>query len=223
MSWLRSWKLCAVRRLELDGIPGWEKRRLRRAAWLLPPGNAFLRGIDAGCRMLGREWIEHECRVFRTTHPCLPPPRIIGDRLWLPHLGGTELRSLPAARLSQAALAAFAELGRFHRLGDDFFHGDPHAGNFLHDEESGSCRLIDFETTVPAEIEPADARARDFMLLALDLWRHLGITRGELRPWREAHGMAERDCAIDRLLHRPGFRLRCYWRWLGYRWTGYSG
>lgn len=218
MSWLRSWKLCSVQPKSLDGIPGWEKRRLRRAAWLIPPGNAFLRAMGAGCRMVGADWLEHERRTFQLAHPGLPAPRIIGSgRLWLPHVPGVEVRKLPEVAMRRAAKFAFAELGRFHRLHERSLHGDPHAGNFLFHEEEDGCRLIDFETDVPSSMDSAQGRARDFMILALDLWRHGAGSIANLAEWRDAHGMGESDCVVEELIRGPGVGLRTYWRWLGYR------
>jgi hypothetical protein len=221
MSWLRSWKLCAVRPRSLDGITGWEKRRLRRAAWLIPPGNAFLHAMGAGCRMVGADWCEHERRVFEQTHPSMPAPRVIGAGvLWLPHLPGVEMRGLAVEEMRRAAVFAFAELGRFHRLSARSLHGDPHAANFLFDAEDDGCRIIDFETVVPDSMDAAQGRARDFMILALDLWRQGAGSMADLVKWGEAHGMEELDCPVEELIRRPGIGLSTYWRWLGYQVPG---
>ena len=218
MSWLRSWKLCSVRPMALDGVSGWEKRRLRRAAWLIPPGNAFMDLLGAGCRMVGGGWLDHERRVFQFTHSDLPVPRVIAPgRLWLPHVSGVEVRTLPGDEMRRVAKFAFVELGRFHRLSDRSLHGDPHAGNFLFDANADSCRIIDFETGVPDSMDSAQGRARDFMILALDLWRHGAGSMSELAAWREAHGMKESDCPVEGVMRRPGIGLSMYWRWLGYQ------
>jgi len=174
--------------------------------------------------MLGAGWLDYERSVFRLTHPDLPLPRVPGPgALWLPHVSGVEVRTLPGDEMRRAAISAFAELGRFHRLGERSLHGDPHAGNFLFDAAEDRCRLIDFETDVPVSMSPAQGRARDFMILALDLWRQGAGSRADLTVWREAHGMNEDDCKVDDLIHRPGLALEIYWRWLGYRMPARDG
>jgi len=212
--WLRSWKLCEVSRATIDGVAGWNKHRLKRAAFLIPPGNVFLQATDAGCRMLGSEWAEHEIAVFRRTHDDVAPARRIDETtIWLPHLPGVELREMPEDR---AILQAFEELGRFHRLGAKSVHGDPHAGNFLYDREGGRCRIIDFETALPGGMEAAQGRACDFAILALDLSKLGHGTSDAFATWRKAYGESEEFCPIDRLFRSPGLRLRQYWQWLGY-------
>ncbi len=210
--WLRAWKLCQVSPLALDGVAGWKKHRLRRAAFLIPAGNVFLTAIDSGCRMLGAGWATTEVTVFRLAHEDVAEARCIDEStIWLPHLPGAELRELPDER---AILSAFAELGRFHRLGA--IHGDPHAGNFLNDGETGRSRIIDFETTLPSGMAAAQGRARDFAILALDLWKLGHGSPADCGSWREAYGENEEFCPVERLFRKPGFRLRKYWQWLGY-------
>ncbi|RYD46421.1 MAG: hypothetical protein EOP85_07450 [Verrucomicrobiaceae bacterium] len=211
--WLRSWKLCEVAPQTLDGVAGWRKQRLVRAAFLIPPGNIFLRALQSGCRMLGTGWAENEVRVFRQTHDDVPPALCLGAKtIWLPHLPGSEVRkSTDAAAFS----SAFSELGRFHRLG--LVHGDPHAGNFLYDAGSRRCRIIDFETTPPPGMDMPQARARDFAILALDLWKHGKGSADDFTLWREAYGSDEGFCPVARLFCAPGFPLRQYWKWLGYK------
>ena len=212
--WLRSWKLCDVSQATVDGVAGWKKRRLKRAAFLIPPGNFFLGAIDSGCRMLGSGWADHEVAVFRRTHDDVARPRRIDETtIWLPHLPGVELREMPEER---PILQAFEELGRFHRLGARSVHGDPHAGNFLYDREGDRCRIIDFETALPSGMEAAQGRARDFAILALELPRLGNGATDRYAAWREAYGECGEYCPIDRLFQSPGFRLRQYWQWLGY-------
>lgn len=210
--WLRSWKICEVCPHILDGVAGWKKRRLRRAGLLIPPGNIFLSAIHSGCRMHGADWADQEVAVFKKAHDDVAAARRIDNRtIWLPHLPGVELRKVRAVTASSAA--AFTELGRFHHLGE--IHGDPHAGNFLYDGESGRCRIIDFETASRG-MNPAQGRARDFAILALDLWKHEQGFSGDFLSWREAYGGDEKFCPIGRLFRNPGLRLRQYWKWLGY-------
>jgi hypothetical protein len=213
--WLRSWKLCKVTPEVIDGVPGWRKRRLGHATLLIPPGNIFLHGIDSGCRMFGAGWAAQEVAVFRRTHDDVAAPRWLDRRtIWLPHLAGAELRQDSSP---EADLLAFAELGRFHRLHDRSVHGDPHAGNFLYDRESGRCRIIDFETTIPIQMTPEQGRARDFAILALDLWKRGTVEATNLSAWQDAYGNDEDFCPVGTLLRHPGFLLKGYWRLLGYR------
>lgn len=207
--WLRDWKLCETRPLALDGVPGWQKRRLARAAWLIPPGNLGLDALHSGCRVLGRDWADTEIAVFQRTHPDSPTPRRLDRRtIWLPHLPGVELRSAPNA---PAILAAFAELARFHQLGERSLHGDPHAGNFLH--HADRCRIIDFETTAPRSMPAPQARARDFAILALDCAK---LTGHPWQTWHQTYGETESFSSIESLFRAPGLSLRRYWKWLGY-------
>lgn len=212
--WLRSWKLCEVFPLEIEGIAGWQKHRLKRAGFLISPGNIVLAMMDSGCRMIGRRWAVEEVKLFNLTHPEAEPARVLGrSTVWLPHLPGVELRKLPS---QAAALSAFYELGRFHRLEGEPIHGDPHAGNLLYHAEERRCRLIDFETTVPGNMPSSDGRARDFAILSLDLWRMGCGDPRDFIAWREAYGGNEEFCPIKNLLNHPSFLLRCYWRCLGY-------
>ena len=213
--WLRSWKLCEVCPEAHEGVAGWRKHRLKRAALVIPPGNLFMDAMNSGCQMLGSGWAEAEVSVFRRTHQDFTLPRILGrETIWLPHLPGLELRQTP---LPDAILAAFHELGRFHRLAERSIHGDPHAGNFLHDATSGRCRIIDFETTLPNKMESSQGRARDFAILALDLWQRRAGTPDDFKSWRDAYGNDRDFCPVGRLFRSPGCFLRCYWRLLGYR------
>lgn len=213
--WLRSWKLCEVRPETRDGVAGWRKRRLNHAALLIPPGNVFMNATDSGCLMLGTGWAEYEVSVFRLTHPDFAAPRMMDRKsIWLPHLPGLELKLRPSP---DANASAFQELGRFHRLADRSIHGDPHAGNFLHDAESGRSRIIDFETTLPVAMESPQGRARDFAILALDLWQRRAGTPADFKSWRDAYGNDESYCPVGRLFRNPGRLLRCYWQLLGYR------
>ena len=212
--WLRSWKLCEVTPEVIGGVAGWRKHRLKHASLLISPGNVFLKVIDSGCRMLGAGWAEHEVTVFRRAHEDVAPPRCLDrNTIWLPHLPGSELRESPE---DEAILSAFAELGRFHRLDERSIHGDPHAGNFLFDRENSRCRIIDFETTLPNQMESTQGRARDFAILALDLWQRGRGSADDFSSWRGAYGEDEEFCPIGRLFRDPGFLLRSYWRLLGY-------
>lgn len=212
--WLRSWKLCEVSPLEIAGIAGWRKHRLKRAGFLIPPGNIALAMMDSGCRMIGKGWAEQEVELFTRSHPGYTPATVL-DRssVWLPHLPGVELREVPS---HVSAHAAFSEMGRFHRLEGEPVHGDPHAGNLLYHTEEGSCRLIDFETTIPGGMPRAEGRARDFAILALDLWRLGCGDPGDLGSWRDAYGSDEDFCPVSNLFRHPSIPLRCYWRCLGY-------
>lgn len=213
-SWLRSWKFCEVSRMEVDGVPGWRKHRLKLAAILIPPGNGSLNFLRSGCEMVGRGWAEHEVSVFRRTHADVAEARVLDHTtIWLPHLPGQELRTVCNP---ESAKQAFTELGRFHRLHERSIHGDPHAGNFLHHRDEHLCRIIDFETTAPAAMNPAQGRARDFAILALDLWKHGCALTGEFNGWWDAYGGETDDCPIAELFLHPGYRLGIYWRLLGY-------
>jgi tRNA A-37 threonylcarbamoyl transferase component Bud32 len=217
--WLRSWKLCEISPHLLDGVAGWTKRRLRRADFLIPPGNVFLEAIHSGCRMAGAGWAQHEVGFFNKAHDEVAEARCLDSRtIWLPHLPGIELRQ---ALETTASSAAFAELGRFHRLGA--IHGDPHGGNFLYAAEDDRCRIIDFETTPPRGMNPAQSRARDFAILALDLWKHGHGSADDFRSWLQAYGGDDELCPVERLFRHPGFRLRQYWKWLGYLPPGKDG
>lgn len=212
--WLRSWKLCEVRPEMRDGVAGWRKRRLKRVALLIPPGNLFMGVMSSGCRMLGSGWAEHEVAVFRRSHQNFAAPGILDRQtIWLPQLPGRELRQTPS---NDAILAAFHELGRFHRLADRSIHGDPHAGNFLYDATSRRCRIIDFETTLPNRMEAPQGRARHFAILALDLWKRHARNLEDFKCWQDAYGNDENFCPVGCLFRNPGCLLRGYWRLLGY-------
>jgi hypothetical protein len=217
---LRSLKLCSIRREVRAGVEGWLKTRLSRAAWLVPPGNAFLRVMGVCYRVCGRDWARYETTTFRRAHPQFAEPVILSARqIWLPDLPGRVVAELGLAesgpgRWAEVRAAAFAELGRLHRLG--LMHGDPHRGNFLHDEPTGRCHILDFETYVPMANDLVSAF--DAALLVLDFRRDAAGASGEAwREWLEAMGNPEIAALTIRLLERPGWRLRRYWRLLGYQ------
>ena len=212
---LRSLKLCMVRPEARAGVAGWVKTRLRRARWLVPPGNAVLRLWGAGYRVCGRDWARYETDTFGRVHPEFAAPAMLTrETIWLPDLPGRVLKDLGPERRAAALPAAFAELGRLHRLG--LAHGDPHPGNFLQDA-GGRCRILDFETRAPA----ADVRtmALDAAILVLDFLRDeaVRVSAGDWRSWPESMGNPQIAAETIRLLERPGRRLRLYWRMLGYR------
>lgn len=215
---LRSWKLCHTER---ESGPGslWRKTRLKRARLLISPGNGVLRCFGTGYRVCRADWAEYETTVFKAIHPDVGAPEIIHpSAIRLPHLDGKPLSHHRGTALATAAILAFAELGRFHRAGDFMIHGDPHAGNFLHDEASGRCRIIDFETAPLAGGCPNRARAFDFAILLSDLVRrdHDLLTDERFEEWSAAYGSDETRCPVRILLATASWRLRLYWWLLGY-------
>ncbi len=213
---LRSLSLCRIRPETRDGTPGWRKARLKRAAWMIPPGNLLLRFLDIGYVVCGRDWARHETETFRRAHADFAEPRIISEtEIWLPHLPGVPLAELTPQAQENARIAAFAELGRLHRLG--LGHGDPHRRNLLYDGASGRCRIIDFETRFIAF--DRRAQALDAAILALDFARsenHPSVNRVDLSPVAGLDNPAVEALARE-FIESPGARLRYYWRLLGYR------
>ena len=213
---LRSLALCATRPEIRHGVAGWRKTRLRRTRWMTPPGNLLLRLLGAGCVVCAREWARHETTTFSLVHPDQPKPRVLSEtEIWLPHLPGIPVSDLAAGEQSNARAAAFRELGRLHRLG--LGHGDPHRGNFLHEPATGRCRIMDFETRF--DVFDQRARALDAAILALDFARTETPPNAEPPRPPSLDGLddAVTESLTQKLLRAPGWRLRWYWRLLGYR------
>jgi hypothetical protein len=215
---LRSWKLCHTERESGPDSP-WRKSRLKRAWVIIIPGNWVLKSLGVGYRVCGADWAEYETTVFKAIHPDVDAPEIIHPAvIRLPNLEGKPLSQHHGAALANAAIFAFAELGRFHRAGDCMMHGDPHSGNFLHDETAGRCRIIDFETAPLAKACLDRARAFDFAILLLDLVRRDPdlLTPERFREWFAAYGSDEARCPVRVLFATASWRLRLYWWLLGY-------
>lgn len=212
---LRSLKLCEVVRV---GTDGWRKQRLRRAWWMIPAGNLLLWLLGVDYRMAWNRWAKHEATTFRKAHPEFPSPRVLSRAvLWLPDIPGRTFPELSPDELEVAALSAFAELGRFHRLEGAPTHGDPHAGNFLYDGSEGRCRIIDFETGRAKGRRP-HSRAFDFAILMLDLRKRYPslATNERIACWFLAYDRHEDRLAMQEWLRRPGLRMKIYLHLLGH-------
>lgn len=215
---LRSWKLCRVCRDPADANK-WRKQRLKRCWLYIAPGNLVLRFLHTGYRVCDVDWAEYECRIFREVHPDLCSPQVIDSRtIVLPHLDGVTLSQTQADDLRFASVAAFAELGRFHRVNPHMIHGDPHTGNFLYDESTQRCRILDFETAPLDTAIAQRSRAMDFAILLMDLVRREPLLLSEemFGKWATAYQIDDAECGIRALLSTPDWRLRCYWFLLGF-------
>jgi hypothetical protein len=214
---LRSWKFCQVKR-EVGEAPRWRKTRMKRVWLWLVPGNICLRLLGTGYRVCGNDWAEYETRIFNLVHPGPDPAVIVGPTtVLLPHLEGIPLANLRGESLRQASIAAFEELGRFHRISPRMIHGDPHAGNFLHQAQEGRCRIIDFETAPLRSVSPELGRAMDYAILAKDLARmEPTLNSGEiLNEWAAAYQLDDAHCPARKQMTSPPRRLRIYWWLLG--------
>lgn len=216
-SFLRTWRFCRVSRGTGDPVR-WCKTRMRSVRFWRVPGNVCLRLLGTGYRVCGSDWAEYETRVFNLAHPGLEPAVVIDPMtITLPHVEGVMLSKLRGEALRKASAAAFAELGRFHRINARMIHSDPHAGNFLHSASEGRCRIIDFETAPLGNSDPGLGRAMDFAILAMDLVRIDRALQNEvvLNEWSAAYDLDDVYCPARERMASPPCRLRFYWRLIG--------
>jgi hypothetical protein len=172
-------KVNTMRRETRDGRPFWIKRRRRSALFTLACANQFFRLADNPVRALASppEWQRWEVKCFHRLH---------GDefRAFAAGTHGVAAEELPGTPLAlhldrhtltpPMVAAAARELRRAHEmtcpeLPGGWTHGDPHTGNFLHDDDTGRARLIDFEVMHDPAVPAAERRADDLLVFLQDL------------------------------------------------------
>ncbi|MDF1501419.1 lipopolysaccharide kinase InaA family protein, partial [Roseisolibacter sp. H3M3-2] len=166
---LRSARYADVEAVRRHGAPLVRKRRRPHAPPLIALGNALLRALDAGVRVLPRRgWEARERALWARLHGA--EIRVDADgTLVLPRLPGETLArlledpALDAAVRGRAVGLAVAALAAMHRAG--VTHGDAMAANVLVDLDAGTARWFDFETEHDAARAPAWRRADDLRAL----------------------------------------------------------
>lgn len=147
------------------------KNRSFYAPLLVPLGNALLRVLDTGVRVLpDRDWHERESQIYRNLYGSSVRADADGT-LILPCLAGETLAALleePALQEPvriEAIESATVALAEFHRRG--FTHGDAMAENVLVDLTSRPyvARWFDFETLHDSHRSPPWRRADDVRAL----------------------------------------------------------
>jgi hypothetical protein len=126
---------------------------------------------------------------------------------------------LNADSLSETMIAAAAcELKRAHQFHSTYFnsrwsHGDPHSGNFIFDEQTGRCRMIDFEVAHLKTMSELERHADDLLVFLQDLCGR--ITAEKWLPLathfvRSYHNPAVTAALLPRLAV-PGGTARIWW------------
>ena len=199
---LRSSTYSAVRIVDHDGELQVRKHRSFYAPLLIWMGEALLRILDTGVRVLPqREWEERERRIYQDVYG--RSIRIDADgTLVLPRLAGKTLANVlddpavnDAVRTRSIELAVVA-LVEFHRRG--LTHGDAMAENVLVDLESAVARWFDFET-VHDSIRPLVWRRADDVraLLVTCLTRTVPGKRAEtLERILDVYGDEDVTCVV---------------------------
>jgi hypothetical protein len=160
---LRASRYSSVRVVVHDGQPHVHKQRAFYAPLLVRLGDALVRVLNTGVRVLPqREWEERERSLYATLGRAAI--RIEERTVILPVLDGRTLADLlddsdvtNALRLQAIEYAASA-LAAFHKLG--FTHGDAMAENVMIDIAAGEARWFDFET-VHVDSRPVSWRRAD--------------------------------------------------------------
>jgi hypothetical protein len=168
-SWLRSARYSTARIVEEDGERRVLKSRRGYAPLLIAMGNALVKILDTGVRVLPqRDWVDRERKVYWRLYGTSVRIDSAGT-LVLPYIAGKTLASVladPALEDSvrwRAIERAVIALAEFHRLG--FTHADAMAENVLIDLEPGVARWFDFETIHDANRPEAWRQADDVRAL----------------------------------------------------------
>lgn len=168
-SLLRSARYSTARIVDEDGERRVRKSRRFHAPLLISMGNALVRILDTGVRVLPRrDWVEREREIYRTLYGTSVRVEPAGT-LALPYISGNTLANVledPALEESvrwRAIERAVIALADFHRLG--YTHADAMAENVLIDLESGRARWFDFETIHDSNRSEAWRRADDVRAL----------------------------------------------------------
>jgi hypothetical protein len=187
-SWIDAIRINAITDEVRNGRPVWVKWRRRGSRKYIHAANLFFRlarNPVSVCVQI-EHWRRWEIECFQLLHGesyrAFPggPCEVCADRL----PGETLCRRLSENRLTAPILhAAGRELRRAHALYSSRFdgpwsHGDAHLGNFLYDERTGRCRLIDFEVMHRRSMSADERHANDLLTPLLDL-----MGRAEERDW----------------------------------------
>lgn len=183
-SWIDAIRINAITDEVRDGRLVWVKRRKRGSQKYLYAANLFFRLARNPVSVCTRieHWRRWEIECFQLLHGesfrAFPggPSEVCADRL----PGETLCWQLSQNQLtSQMLRAASRELRRAHALYSASFngpwsHGDAHLGNFLYDERTGRCRLIDFEVMHHRSMSANERHANDLLTPLLDLMGRVG-------------------------------------------------
>ena len=178
-SWIDAIRINAISDEVRNGRLVWVKRRKRGSRQVLCAANLFFRLARNPVSVCVKidHWRRWEIECFQLLHGekfrAFPggPYEVCADRL----PGETLCRSLSEHRLTAQMLeAASRELRRAHALYSVSFngpwsHGDAHLGNFLYDERTGRCRLVDFEVMHHRWMSADERHANDLLTPLLDL------------------------------------------------------
>ena len=166
---LRSARYSRARIIHRDGKCQVRKSRAFYAPLLVWLGNALLRVLDTGVRVLPqRDWQDREDQIYRNLYGTSVRIDVDGT-LVLPCLPGEPLAVLledPQLQESvrkKAIERAVVALTGFHQR--EFTHGDAMAENVLVDLQAGVARWFDFETIHDSNRPMAWRRADDVRAL----------------------------------------------------------
>jgi hypothetical protein len=220
--WIDAVRIHRTCRMTVDGVEGYLKERRFGMEVFLGPGNLFLRLSKSRIQMFSSvdKWREHEGSCFRLCHP-ERFFRYVGRRgLFMERLPGTTIRDLAAGSALEKVLLRHcaAELRRVHTLrrhcdGEPWSHGDPHLGNFLFDQRSARCYLIDFETEHLLGYTAIERQADDVLTFCLELVARPdeASALAESMVFLEAYGVPEVLGAVGVRLTLPSGFERVLW------------
>jgi hypothetical protein len=173
-------KINAVHCEHREGRAIWFKRRRASAGPVIFAANGFFRLARAPVRTLPdlAMWQEWEVACYRALHgeegfvAFAEGARSVGAEA----MPGRNLTCFLDGGMLTPSLAASAarELRRAHawwspQFGGLWSHGDPHAGNFIYDEQGARSRLIDFEVMHDPLLSEAERHADDLLVFLQDM------------------------------------------------------
>jgi tRNA A-37 threonylcarbamoyl transferase component Bud32 len=216
-------KINTLKRHERDGRAVWSKQRRNFARLVIPMANGFFRlaGNPVSILLETDTWHAWEIACLRRLHgdgfaAWTSEPGV----LWIEELPGRSLSlHLDAGTATHEMFAAAArEFRRAHGLECEWFgsgwsHGDPHTGNVIYDEASGTARLIDFEMRHDVSLSEAARHTDDLLIFLQDTLGRMPRERWlELaRVFVEAYGRSEITAKLVERLAAPRGLARIWW------------
>jgi hypothetical protein len=168
----------------VNGKVGFIKTRREGMGCIILLGNLFLRAAGAGIYVPLRldVWREREVRSYSRCNPGKAASVFSERAVFTERITGKAVSSIPikSGIFESAVIACGRTMRELHSgerclKSDDCSHGDPHLKNFIYDQTTDRCGVIDFETLHETNLEFSQRCADDMLTVCLGL---IGKERG---------------------------------------------